>query len=132
LLKKVRVRKFEPETAARNGIARKKKVRDALLKVLDEESVDLDAVRDACKKAGYLSVDITFYLYAKSTATGRSIKDLDNMLKVVCDALPEHMVHDDIENQFRGVGLITGDSDDMIFEILSRKKLGRRRRREGI
>jgi hypothetical protein len=123
LLQKVRVKGFEPETAARNIIKRKEKVRVELLKVLRANSVDLEALKIACQKTDYLSVDITFYLYSKSTATGRSNKDLDNMLKVICDSLPEHMVHQDTANLYPGLGLIEGDKDEKIFEILSRKKL---------
>jgi len=121
LLEKVRVTDFEPETAAKDVTERKARVRDALLQALQAKSVNLDEIRRRCREAEFIQVDVTFYLYRGSTEIGRLKKDLDNMLKILCDALPQHMISQDTGDRFPGVGLIDGDSDEKIFKIICRK-----------
>ena len=87
LLDKIEIREFNPATSVRNIIDRKKHLRRAL----EEKIQDLEKLRDRCK-GKQLGIDVHFYLYSKSQETGRSKKDLDNLLKILCDVLPEHMI----------------------------------------
>lgn len=70
-----------------------------------------------------LSIDVCFYLFNGSTETGRSRKDLDNLLKILCDVLPESMVGDgNVVTGKEGLGLLRNNADDAIYEIHCMKR----------
>jgi hypothetical protein len=76
-----------------------------------------------------LSIIIRFYLYGASEEEGRAKKDIDNLLKIVLDALPDYMDRDHTEP---GLGLLEGDSDHPIFEVSATKKLVSSLKEEGV
>lgn len=116
LLNPVKVRDFIPLTASKDKIARKKKTRD---KIKKEIGKDIDKVRKLCK-GNPVSVNVCFYLL-KTDDISRSKKDLDNLMKIVCDSLLTHMIQNNKEDELRGLDLISDDSE--IYETRCRKKL---------
>ena len=127
LLDQIEIRGFNPATSGKKVVEKKKK----LMKALEQRIYDLQTVRERCKTRS-LSVDVHFYLYNKSRETGRSKKDLDNLLKILCDVLPEHMIANDKESEMKGLGLIQDNNDDSIFEIHCTKTLVEDERQEGL
>ena len=93
----------------------------------------MDDIRDFCKNRK-LSITVRFYLYdgsedGISQPEGRTKKDLDNLLKIVLDVLPEKM---DTAGKNDGLGLIKRDYDYFVYEINSIKKIVTLKREEGI
>ena len=86
LLKKIELRKFNPATAGKNKRERKKKLRNKIGKKIGK---DIEKVRKRCHDTP-LFLDVCFHLL-RSSDIGRSKKDLDNMLKIVCDVLHNDM-----------------------------------------
>lgn len=127
LLDEIRIRGFNPATSGKKVIEKKRK----LMSVLQQKINDLQNVREQCK-AKPLSIDVRFYLYNKSSEIGRSKKDLDNLLKILCDVLPEHMIANDRESEMQGLGLIQDNNDDSIFEIHCTKTFVEDENQEGI
>jgi len=120
----VYIKCYEPKTYGNNDLERKRELRDLILAKIDDISKIQQKTRS--KK---LSIDVCFNLYSESTASGRKTKDLDNMLKIFCDVFPDYI---DRNKTTQGLGLIEGDSDDMIFEINSEKRLVGFESEEGI
>ncbi|HEY5735577.1 MAG TPA: hypothetical protein VIS47_03355 [Nitrosopumilus sp.] len=116
LLPKIEIRKLTPPTSARDYVERKKKVAKAIL----AEISNIDELRQ--KSLGKkLHLDICFYLNEETGEDGDIQKDIDNLLKVVSDVLPQHFT-DENNEPFEGVGLIEKKEDHMIFEINASKK----------
>lgn len=63
-----------------------------------------------------------FYLNEETGVDDDAQKDLDNLLKVVSDVLPQHFT-DENNQPHVGLGLIEDKSDYMIFEINTSKNL---------
>jgi len=76
-----------------------------------------------------LWLGVTFYLLAGTTLESRTGKDIDNLLKIVMDTLPEYM---DRARVNQGLGLIFEDKDDMVFEVHAAKSLVKTEAEEGI
>jgi len=126
LLGKLSIRKFEPKTAKPGEeVKRKIQLRDYIL----ENTKNLSEIRDSCREKK-LSLEICFNLYnGEPKDTARYTKDLDNLLKIVLDVLPEFM---DSEHKEQGLGLIESDKDDLIFEVHATKELVSDKELEGI
>src|SRR2546426_642826 len=101
LLPKVALRKFTPRTYGGHDVAKKKVIRDLFLRKVE----NLSEIRSKCR-GKKLSLDVCFYLFGKSSLEGRAGKDLDNLLKIVLDTLPDYM--DKMKSE-RGLGVIEED-----------------------
>jgi Holliday junction resolvase RusA-like endonuclease len=120
----ITVRKFEPKTAKRGKemTIRKKELRNELIK----QNNNLEDIRNNFRDK--ISIDVCFNLYSGiQKDVSRYKKDLDNMLKIVLDVLKEKM-DDDVKEL--GLGII--NDDNLIYEIISRKKLIQNLSEEGI
>jgi len=115
LLEKIKIRKFTPVTTAGDYVERKKDLKKEIL----AEISNIDELRQ--KTLGKkLHLDICFYLNAQTGEEGDTQKDLDNLLNLVFDVLPQSFT--DEKNQLiEGLGLIEGKSDYMIFETFASK-----------
>ena len=119
------IRGFEPATANEDPSKRKRKLKEEILK---SNSIS-DQARKLCRESAKLSIHVRFYLYRNSGVRGRSEKDLDNLLKIFCDVLPDN-IDNAIPPTDKGLGLIASDS--AIFEIRCSKELVDNEQDEGI
>lgn len=127
-LLEIQLREFIPDTAGKDPTARKIKLRNSIL----DQNQDFAELAAKCKHKR-LSLDVRFYLYSDTTETGRWMKDLDNMLKIVCDVLPDSMVADGTNKTGNtGLGLIKDSEDHVIYEIHCSKKLVMDMKDEGL
>ena len=126
MLGKISVLGFEPKTAKPGEeVKRKIELRDRIKNTVP----NLGVIAAKCRQKK-LSLTITFYLYAGETNdTSRYTKDLDNLLKIVLDVLPEYM---DSEKKEVGLGLIESDRDDLVHEIHAKKEFVLDLRKEGV
>ena len=116
LLKKIKIRNFTPLTTAGDYVERKKSLRNAILgKIHNIEELRKNAMG---KK---LFLDVCFYLNDKTGIEGDTQKDIDNLLPVVFDVLPEHF-SDERNHLIDGIGLMKKKSDHMVFEVHSIKQ----------
>jgi len=116
LLPKIKVRKLTPATPAGYIVERKKDLYTAI----SAKIPNIDELRQ--KSLGKkLHLEVCFYLNAETGVEGDIQKDLDNLLKVVFDVLPQHFT-DENNEPTEGLGLIEDKSDYMIFEINASKK----------
>lgn len=123
---KIHVRKFEPKTA-KPGEEVKRKI--ALRDFIITDSDNLDELRTSFRGKN-LSLIITFYLYSGNPSdSSRYVKDLDNLLKIVLDILPDFM---DSAKKESGLGIIEGDRDDLIHEIHAKKEFVLEQDKEGM
>jgi len=126
VLFRVSPRNFEPFTAGHgNEVKRKEKLRDKILSSIGSNSGN---PTDCLGKN--LSLKVCFNLYKHPTQTKRYEKDLDNLLKILLDVLPEHM--DNTPSKPKGLGLIRDNNDHMIFEIHCSKHLVDEESKEGL
>jgi len=122
---KISIRGFTPKTfGTKDNIARKIELRDMI-----RSKIDNLADMQSKFRGKRLSINADFYLYDDPNDAGRSNKDLDNLLKILCDVLPEHM---DRGRQQAGLGLIENDRDDLIFKINCKKEIVLEQSQEGI
>ena len=126
ILFKTSVIGFEPKTAgpSKEVVKRKEELRDAILAIVK----DLDSIKNCRGKD--LSLNVCFNLYKDPKQTKAYEKDLDNLLKILLDVLPEHM--DNTQNKKIGLGLIDDNNDYKIFEIHCSKKLVTNKAQEGV
>jgi len=103
---------------------KKREFRDRTL----EQVHDIAEVRKS-SRGKPLAVTLHFSLYSGSGEEGRVKKDLDNLMKIVLDTLPDYMDRGHLE---KGLGLIEGDSDHLIFEVNAVKELVPNQKEEGI
>ena len=125
----IKIRNFEPLTASSDVVNRKNKLKEEI----EKKTKNLDEIREFCQDKK-LSIIVQFFLYDGSKdeipqPEGRIKKDLDNLLKIVLDVLPEKM---DSEGQNDGLGLIKRDYDHLVYEIKSTKKIVYKKDEEGI
>ena len=123
------IRDFEPLTASSDVVNRKMRLKEKII----EDTKNLEEIRKFCQ-GEKLSIIVKFFLYDGSKdgipqPEGRIKKDLDNLLKIVLDVLPEKM---DSEGKNDGLGLIKRDYDHMVYEIKSTKKIVYDKDEEGI
>ncbi len=125
LLKKIEIRKFTPPTPAGDYVEHKK----SLKKVILEKIPNIEELKQ--KTIGKkLFLDVCFYLNDQTGVEGDSQKDLDNLLNVVFDVLPQYFT-DEKNQPIDGLGLIEGKSDYMIFETHVAKKFVKTHEDEG-
>jgi len=115
---------YEPKTYGNNDVERKKELRDLILQKIN----DISEVQKKCI-GKRLSIDVCFNLYSDSGVEGRKTKDLDNMLKILCDVFPDFI---DRAKTVKGLGLLEDDRDDLIFQINCEKRLVGFESEEGI
>jgi len=117
ILAQIPVIPFVPLTAKPGEeVQRKKDLRDHIIKNIS----NLSEIRDSCRGKERLSLDVCFNLYAgDSKDSSRYSKDLDNLLKIVLDVLPDYMDNKQ-ENREMGLGII--QNDNQIFEIHASKQ----------
>ena len=125
----IKIRNFEPLTASSDAVNRKMKLKETI----ENENKNLEKIREFCQDEK-LSINVRFFLYNGSKEgnpqpEGRTKKDLDNLLKIVLDVLPEKM---DSEGENDGLGLIKKDYDHLVYEIKSTKKIVYDKNEEGI
>lgn len=119
------VKSYQPKTyGGKHDVERKKELRDLILSKIS----NFAEVQKNCR-GKRLSLNICFNLFSDTDVEGRKTKDLDNMLKIFCDVFPDFV---DRDKKVKGLGLIEGDSDDMIFEIHCTKRLVGHESDEGI
>jgi len=109
VLGKISIRKFEPKTAkSQEEVKRKSELRDYIQDKID----NISEIQQACKNIEKFSINVKFYLWGGSGVDGRTKKDLDNLLKIVCDVLADYM---DSEKKNTGLGIMR--TDNAIHEI---------------
>ena len=113
-------------TQAGNYVENKK----TLKKILEAKIGNLAELRNKTLNTKML-LEICFYLNNNTTETGNWQKDLDNLLNVVFDVIPQHFT-DEKNQDIDGLGLTEGKSDYMIHEVIAIKKFVDSREKEGI
>ena len=122
LVPQISIRGFNPPTYGENDIVKKEALRDRILSTLPNAIVS----RDACR-GKLLSIMVQFYI-AQKREQG-SPKDLDNMLKIFCDTLPDYM---DRKRTKNGLGFVEDDNDHAIYEIRCSKEIVENETQEGM
>jgi Holliday junction resolvase RusA-like endonuclease len=127
ILKKFEVKPFEPKTAKPGDeVTRKKELRD----FIKNNITNLNDIVHSCRDKEKVSVEICFNLYnGVKKDTSRYNKDLDNLLKIVLDVLPDYM-DNKTENSEPGLGII--QNDNQVYEIHSYKNFVQDTSQEGI
>ena len=120
----VTVRGFTPMARGSEMMRKKRELRDGIL----AKRIDIDAFRHLFR-GRRLAAKIRFYLYSGSSQEGRAKKDLDNLMKIVLDTLPDYM---DRAHTEKGLGLMEGDSDELVYEVNAVKELVTDQTKEGI
>jgi len=125
----IKIRNFEPLTASSDVVNRKMKLKEKI----ERNTKNLDEIKEFCKDKE-LSITVNFFLYDSKEdespqPEGRTKKDLDNLLKIVLDVLPEKM---DSDGKNDGLGLIKKDFDHLVYEIKSSKEEVSEEMKEGI
>ncbi len=113
----IKIRNFPPVTAGKKVLQRKKDLRDAIKKHLGETK--LKRIQDRCR-GKHLFLEVTYHL-AKTSESGRSQKDLDNLIKILFDVLPDYIASHSKAKEFEGLGLIENDKD--IFKLCCEKEI---------
>lgn len=113
----ITLKKFPPVTAGKKVLQRKKDLRDAIKKELGEKKLKKIQVRCRGK---HLLLDVKYRL-AKTPESGRSQKDLDNLIKILFDILPDYITNHSKDKEFEGLGLIENDRD--VFKICCEKEI---------
>ena len=117
VLFKVEVRNYIPLTAGHGDeVERKKELRKKIIESINNDSGNTENCLDK-----HLSLHVCYKLYHDKKNSQRYEKDLDNLLKLLLDVLPQHM--DNTDSKPAGLGLIRDNHDWMIFEINCNKIL---------
>ncbi|MEX0862169.1 hypothetical protein [Nitrosopumilus sp.] len=113
MLGKISLRKFEPKTSkTKKDVARKIDLRNKIRR----SKSNIPQIRENCK-GKKVTLKIKFRLSKqREENVSKYRKDLDNMLKIVLDVLPEYM---DNNQTNKGLGLI--DNDESVYEIKAEK-----------
>ena len=115
VLPKIKVRGFTPVTASSNKVERKKELCKILKKEMGE---DLPRIKEMTKEKP-LAIDVCYYL-SESSDAGQSKKDLDNLLKILLDALSAKIGNG--QNHLPpGLGLIRDDG--LVYKIKCEKRI---------
>lgn len=127
ILGEILVKPFEPKTAKPGQeVIRKIELRDFITNNIST----LSDVIQSCRNKEKFSIDVCFNLYdGVKQDISRYDKDLDNLLKIVLDVLPDYMDNKS-ENREKGLGII--QNDKQVFEIHSYKKFVQDTSLEGI
>jgi len=120
----ISVRNFEPKTAkSQEEVDRKKELK----RKIEETNSNLSEIRQTFHQSEKLAINVNFYLLGGTGVEGRTKKDLDNLLKIVCDVLPDYM---DKEKNNRGLGLMK--TDNSIYKIHCTKSIVNDPKDEGL
>ena len=125
MFRRIEVREMLPVTARKRVLERKQKLRDAIKKELGERG--LNRARKQCE-GKHLFLNVKFYL-KKTNELGTSQKDLDNLIKLLFDVMPEFIAQHSKNKEFEGLGLIKDDKD--IFGICCEKEIIEPPKKEG-
>jgi len=122
----ISIKGFEPKTAKPGEeVKRKIELRDLIF----SQTKNLNDIKETFR-GKFLSLNVRFFLYNGNIKdTTRYTKDLDNLLKIVCDVLPDYMDTDKIN---AGLGIIEQKRDDLIYEIHCAKEFVSTTDEEGI
>jgi len=124
LLGNISIREFEPKTAKPGDeVERKIELRN----FIQEKINNLSEIQQSCRNIERFSVNVKFYLWGGSKVDGRTKKDLDNLLKIVCDVLADYM---DKAKTNEGLGIMR--TDNAIHEIHCSKDIIDDENSEGI
>ena len=121
------MRDYIPLTAGHGDEVKRK---EELLKKILESINDVSGNPQICLNKK-LSLNVCYYLYYDKKNPQRYEKDLDNLLKLLLDVLPQHMDNTPTPKP-KGLGLMRDNHDRMIFEIICNKKLVEDESNEGI
>ena len=115
---------FEPKTAKPGDeVDRKEELRETIRK----RTKNLPEIQKNCKDKE-ISLDVCFYLNKEKVEDkSRHTKDLDNLLKIVLDVLPDYMDNAKINE---GLGLFK--NDNLVFEIHATKEFVFNKNDEGL
>jgi len=117
VLFKVEIRNYIPLTAGHGDeVERKEKLLEKIRESINDDSGNPENCLDK-----RLSLNVCYNLYHDKNNPQRYEKDLDNLLKLLLDVLPQHM--DNTPSKPEGLGLMRDNHDDLIFQINSSKKL---------
>lgn len=108
----------------KTDVERKEQLREKLLEEID----DLSNIQKKTR-GKRLSVFVRFYLFEDPKQYTRYEKDIDNMLKIFCDVLPDYT---DKGKTIPGIGLIEEDNDHLIFEVNAVKEMVKHESQEGM
>jgi len=127
-LGKLSVTGFPPQTAksGKEMTDRKEKLRQAFA---DQNKFELPKTIKSCIDKEKLFVKVIFNLNDKAENPTSYKKDLDNMLKVLLDVLPEEM---DDNTKAKGLGIISGNEDERVWKIHCIKNFVHTPEEEGI
>ena len=117
---------FPLATSGKKVLERKQKLRYAIKEKLGERR--LNRARKQCRDQR-LFLNVKYYLL-KTTASGTSQKDLDNLIKILFDVIPDYISQHSKAKEFEGLGLIKDDKD--IFGICCEKEIVEPPRKEGL
>ena len=121
---RISLRGFEPKTArSQKEVKQKIELRDAI----EDNIENLSKIKKVCEGKTKFSLDVKFFMWDGSGVEGRTKKDLDNLLKVVFDVLPEYM---DKNEKYSGLGLMK--NDNMICKVRATKEIVKKEKDEGI
>ena len=110
----INIRKFNPETASKNKIKRKQALKK---EIGNKVSKRYKKIFDRLSEKE-LFIDVCFYLQ-RAKNSGNTKKDLDNLLKILLDALSENMVNG--QKKMKDLGFLKDDSE--VFKIHCEKRL---------
>ena len=123
----VKVRDYIPLTAGHGDEVKRKE--ELLKKILDSINDDSGNHENCLDKK--LSLNVCYNLYYDKKNPQRYDKDLDNLLKLLLDVLPQHMDNTP-DPKPEGLGLMRDSDDKMIFEINCSKILVEDESEEGL
>ena len=111
-MEEMKIRNCPPETASKNSMKRKRKLKLAIGKKIGKR---LSKIRERTLNR-HLMIDVTYRLYVDKNS-GSSKKDIDNLLKILFDVLSKNMVNG--QESKKGLGITLDDS--FIHEIKAKK-----------
>lgn len=126
LLPRIEIRSFTPLTPAGKYVQTKR----TLKKLIEGKINNIQKLRDTTLRSKIL-LEVCFYLNNNTKETGNWQKDLDNLLNVVFDVIPQHFTDEDNQDT-DGLGLTEGKSDYMIHEVIATKIFVDSHEKEGL
>lgn len=114
VLPRIEIPDYTPVTAnSKKRVERKKELYRKLKKAIGS---DLTKIKKLSKKYP-LTIDVRYYLL-ESNESGKSKKDLDNLLKILFDVLSVNMING--QKPIKGLGLMIDDT--YVYKIKCEKK----------
>lgn len=119
ILPKTEIRNYSPVTASSKKVERKKQLYRKLRKAIGK---DLSKIKKLSINKP-LTIDVRYYLL-ESSESGKSKKDLDNLLKILFDVLSVNMLNG--QDPLKGLGFMKDDT--YVYKIKCEKKENSRNR----